>query len=137
MDDKIMRNPVLVRRELVPVCAVVVRRAGDGGAMDSPEEPAQYNATTKLGLQSLSDVLTSPIRRPWPRNRPRQPLRGSGVHRSDSTSGSVRRTRAGARRSARKSLEGLCGREIALIRPCTFSYIFPGRYAVLVQESSV
>jgi len=71
-----------------------------GGAMGIPEKLAQYNATTKLGLQSLSHVLITPLRRPWPRNRPIQPLRGSGVHRSDSTFGSLRRTRAEARRSA-------------------------------------
>ena len=57
-----------------------------GGAMGSPEKLAQYNVTTKLGLQSLSHVLTTPLRRPWPRNRPRQPLRGSGVHRSEGRS---------------------------------------------------
>jgi len=105
--------------------------------MGSPEKLAQYNTTTKLWLQSLSHVLTTPLRRPWPKTRPIQPLRGSGVHQSDSTSGSLRRTRAGARRSVRKSLEGLCGRGIAPVRPCTFFCSFPGKLAAMVQECSV
>ena len=54
MDDTMMCKAVLVPTALVQSCAVMAQGRGVRGAMDSPEKPAQNNATTNLGLWSIS-----------------------------------------------------------------------------------
>ena len=133
------------------------RREGRGGAYGTDSQRGGVCATEGVVSGRLSagrgrsDDQTAPIPqyRVTPRHRRAFVALIFGHHtnshstgsstknRPDSTSGSLRRTRAGGRRFARKSLEGLCGRGIAPIWPCTFSCFLPGKRAFLVQECSV